>query len=719
MTTISGIYNKTIYRNRKTGYTSFLVNLSSYDDAGRKMYVCKGNIPSYVPGSPLTLSGELKKDKDDVYFDVHSSDYNISEKSLLISFITSNLPVGMGIKKAEQINSLLTKLNQTIEEFASLDNAIDHLCTVDGFTRSKAVQFLNKIESSLVEKDLFYQLARFGITYPQVSKLYKAYGNQVKEILKKDPYLALSGIGISFSKIDAYAKETGYDYCDSNRIRSLTSLTAKNLSAFGHTFADNEMFYSLFRQTERLVSAFDEQIPKSLVYLEICQNRDLYVENNKISNKDARNTEIQIVSHLKRLRDSKIPLISHEKIEEYKKADSVCDDTQKTTFDLLSETDTCFLIGGPGTGKTTTIKEVINIFKEQCPSKTFALCAPTGRAAQRIKESSGEEASTIHLLLEYYFDGDEARPFRNAENPLDADFVIVDEFSMVGIYLFKNLLSALKDGTKLLLVGDWNQLQSVEPGALLHDMVDSGKFRTVTLSKIHRQAEGNVIIENSKKILNGDISLESNDDYKIIRCLNNEEGRLKLKEIFLKEFDKDNIDDCLVMAPGRKGEYGIEGLNALIQSELHTTSEPYVTCGNRLYFEDERIMTTRNKYDLPNYYNGDLWKLKSVVDESHIILEDKDGFFIDLQDDLLDDIELAYAITVHKCQGSEARTCILFLPDDVSKRLISKSLLYTAATRPQERFVIITVNDMLEKFINAPISGDRNSNIKDLLAQNM
>lgn len=712
---IQGIYNKTLYKNSLTGTTTFIFNLDRYDDKGNKVYKCKGKIPSYAPGSPLTIEGELTDSKEDTTFNVVSSDYNITEKRMLTSFINACLPAGMGIKKAEDVVKLLDSLKTTLDEFILRENALDYLLTLNGFNKQNSILFLNKVESSLIEKDLFYSLAKFGVKFSQVNKLCEKYGSKVTTLIKENPYEVLYEIGISFSKIDVYAKENGYNICDSNRIKSLVNLTTLNLMAQGHTFADVKQFVHLFRRTERQSSAFDEQIPLSLIGLEISQNNGLKIDNDKIYAKEALGAEKRIIADLKRLTDSKIDLIASENIEAFKKSITELDDTQKGALNFLKNSSLCALVGGPGTGKTTTIKKVVECFKKYCPDKKYALVAPTGRAAQRIKEASGEEALTIHMLLEYYFQNGETLVTYNVDNQLDVDFIIIDEFSMVGLFLFRNLLQALKNGTKIMIVGDWNQLQSIEPGSLLHDIVDSKKFDTVFLTAIHRQNDDSPIIDLSKDILEGKrTKISDSSDIRMFHCNNNEEGRLLAKELYQKITQTEKNNDCICLCPQRKGDYGVESLNSLIQGELHTTAEPYITYGNYIFFDNDKVMTTRNNYD-EYYYNGDLWNLKNIISEDEILLQNKNELNVTLKEENIEDLDLAYAMTVHKCQGSEVDTCIIFLPENTPVSLRSRELLNTAVSRAKNKLYIIDVNDSYGSFLLSPLSSIRNSDIKQML----
>ena len=718
MATIQGIYNKTVFRNVKTGFTTFVFNLNSYDEDGNNVYLCKGRIPSYAPGSPLVLNGELSNEKDNIIFKVTTSDYNISEKGMLKAFIKACLPAGMGDKKADDLLLLLDKEKMTLEELINHEKALEYFALIKGFNKQNSVSFMNKVTNSLIEKDLFYSLARFGIKFGQVSKLYDRFGIKAKELIKENPYETLSLIDIPFEKIDVFAKENGTDYCDKNRIKALVNAASFSVLSCGHSFVSVDEYTDILRKTERHLSAFDAQVPIGLIGLGICENKGLKVEDDKISIKSAVNAETAITRHLNRLTKTSEGLINKDKIDAFKSRIDYLDETQKSAIDLLLDTKPCCLVGGPGTGKTTIIKKIIECFKINCPDKKYALIAPTGRAAQRIKESSGEEAFTIHMLLKYCFINGDSEPTYNEENPLDVDFLIMDESSMVGIFLFKNLLSALKDSTKLLIVGDWNQLQSVEPGSLLKDIVESEKFKTIFLTKVYRQAKDSKIVDVAHLIKDGVWNEESNEDVTVYRCKNNEEGKLLTKELFLKITNEEKNDDCIIMCPQRRGNYGVESVNSLIQGELHTTDEPFITSGNNIFFEEDRVMTTRNNYD-EVYYNGDLWKLESIVGESEVLLKNKDELNVILNEETLEDLELAYAMTVHKCQGSEADTCIIFLPEGVSNSLKSRALLYTAVTRAKRKLYIINVNDSLNGFIKGVLNQERHSNLKEMIEKSL
>lgn len=713
---IFGTYNKTIYRNRRTGFTSFLIDLYKYDSNGRKMYHCKGVIPAYASEVPLKLTGSIKNDSNgESVFLVESSEYDVNESRLETFFIKAHLPVGLGQKAAESIEKIIVDRGQRLDDFIKDEDAVDEISKVRGITATKAITFINKVNASLLEKDLFYELSKFGMTYHHVEMLIERYGNKAKEMLTNDTYSSLHLIGIPFTKIDAYAKEIGYQYHDERRIKALCVLTSEMILAYGHSYVNQEEYLRLFRMTENMYSSFDEEIPDALVYLNSLYTPSLVYEKERFYNHDAVKAESIIANKLKQMVLNKKNLLDEDTIKKYKEK-SHLDDTQKQIFDFLSSTDACILIGGPGTGKTSSIKDFLNAYKREYPDKSYALCAPTGRAAQRLKESTNEVAVTINRLLEFKFQDDIATPTRNSKNLLEQDLIIIDEFSMVGIFLFSQLLQAMKPECKLVIVGDWNQLQSVEPGDLLHDLVLSEQFRTVRLETSHRQDKDSSIYINSKKLLKGEEGIIEDGSFELIRCNHNEEAFEVASKLFLKEYSSDDISDCLAMIPTRKGDYGTSSFNRFVQSELHDTSEPYIAFGNKLFFMDERIMSNKNTYSEHEFYNGDLWKISNITSDTEMELKGLEEQVEQIDEEYFDILELAYSMTIHKCQGTEADRCIILLPDAISKRLIIKSLLYTAITRAKKKITIISVNGAFEKYLHAPMNLARNSNIRELLA---
>lgn len=715
--TIEGIYGKTLFRNNKTGFTVFILKLLKHDDDGNKIYKCRGVIPNYANKTPLKLEGQIFKTETGPEFTVVHTEININSDALLHSYILSNLGPGMGNACADRLISYLKINNLTLDELLQKDNAIDILCSIKGYEKKKAIVFLRKIQESVMQLKLLNDLSLYGISFQQVNKLYSLYQKSVRNEIKENPYRSMRMAKIPFNNADAYAKDIGYTYCDPDRITELVSKTYYYLATTGNSYCTFRNIISIFRKVEKMLSCFDEIIPESLVLLELLSNKNGYIDFNNgeplFYTKQSWEAENSIVGQLERLMCTSTEFLTENDIEEYLKTEgSSLDESQKESFSLLKTTAPSFLIGGPGTGKTTTIKSFVACVKKYYPDKIISICAPSGRAAERIKEATGFHAMTVHLFLEYRMEDGYSYPLRNSNNQVESDFIIIDEFSMVGIYLFSNFLNAVPDGTKLLFVGDWNQLPSVEPGFLLHDLVNSSCFPYYKLTNTHRQSADSSIHVNADKILAGDISLKTDNSFNIHRFRNNAEAKMFLKDILLKYYDKTNFQNFHIIIPKRSGILGVDEVNLFAQEIFHNTSEPCLCYGNNIFYEEDKVITTRNCYDEDNlYFNGDLWTVIGMKGNDSLTISNGSDYNLEIAEDNLDDVSLAYATTIHKYQGSESNIILIILPDDIPKVMITRSLLYTGITRAKQKTIIISVGNMLEQFIASDIHTQRNSGI--------
>ena len=723
---IEGTYGKSLFHNKKNGYSVFTLKLFKTDDKGRDYFVCKGIVCDFAKDIPLILDGEIvtetTPDKEvREFFAVENFEVALSCHESLKSFILACLPPHFREAAAEKICKALEDKGITYENITQyigrqeLEDVING-AKVKGFNKLKTRFVVKLMNEFIAQNSLFDQLSTYGADYHQVIKLRNTFHGRTIKRLAKDPYDCFWEMGLSFKNADMYARDHGMDFCDKVRLERLLELTKHKMESCGNCFLEEVEFLKFFRRVEKVCSAYPAKIPRNLLYLEMnfCPHirlvnfkNGLYVYSAELSE-----AEYSVTSDIIRLTRSSRVLLNEMQIREAKDLfGEKLDDVQVTCFDLLSDTAMCFLIGGPGTGKTTTLDAVIKAIEYYCPGAEIALCAPTGRAAQRMKEQTGREACTVHKLLEYhYIEGNQSIPTYNQSNKLSADVIIVDEFSMVGLGLFSKLIAAAKNGAKFIFVGDWNQLQPVEPGSLLHDMVNSGKFNKVELKKSHRQEEKSSIISNAYKMLWGNVTLKEDDSTIIKRFNNNGEARNYLMDVFKEKFDPNNQADLLIVAPQRVGDNGTESLNAEFQRIIHKTDEPHISFGEKVFYENDKVMTIRNNYsDDSRYYNGDIWSVKDTLRTDKISLQSPYGDAIDMSKGDFDDLRLAYACTVHKAQGSEAKTCVVFLPDDVSSSLITRSLLYTAATRAAKTLILISSGDMLEKFIRSTSVARRNS----------
>lgn len=372
-------------------------------------------------------------------------------------------------------------------------------------------------------------------------------------------------------------------------------------------------------------------------------------------------------------------------------------DNQREAFAACSSTGIKILRGGPGTGKTTTLKGIIEVLEELFFSKfhkdpEIKCCAPTGRAAQRMKESTGLPSQTVHKLCEYSPFG-ESYTSKNEENPIEADIIIADESSMIDIETASMLLSAVKDGTFLLFVGDTDQLESVGPGAFLRDLVESGLFEIYNLNKIYRQAEGSEIVANAYRTKNGDVNIKEADDFHIIREISENDVRDKTHNLFINLYRKEHPFDVQILSPVKKGSAGVINLNNMAQD--YVMDGDYVASGSKKFYVGDKIIFTSNNYS-EGYFNGDTGIVEEIRRDS--ITVDVMGMLYKISKEDFDSIMLAYDITIHKSQGSEYPVIIIPLTLRTPS-MLNKNLLYTAITRAKKVVYILSEQDALERCI--------------------
>lgn len=405
--TIDGVYQKTLFRNIKSGYTFFQFKGLKYDEDGENFYNCRGIIPNYAPKTPLTITGhkELSGDKKELLFIVDSISLNINNDILAKSFVMAHLEPGMGSACADRVIAYLKINNMTIDQLLQSDKAVEHMEQIKGFSHKKAVAFVKKAEGSLIEMDLLKELSPYGISFTQINRLRNMYERNVRTEIKENPYLSMKRAEIPFENIDAYARDNGFTFCDPDRIRSIVNQTFYYLATTGNSYCSAEEILPMYRKIEKRISCFDEQAPDGLVLFEILSSKAGYLDTTtgqpRFYSHKSWDAESEIAGGLARLKRKSQTMLNDREIDDYLNTDgSYLDDSQKEAFCLLKDTEPCFLIGGPGTGKTTTLKNLVACYQKKYPDKRVAVCAPTGRAAERIKEATGLASSTIHLLIE-------------------------------------------------------------------------------------------------------------------------------------------------------------------------------------------------------------------------------------------------------------------------------------------------------------------------------
>ena len=573
-------------------------------------------------------------------------------------------------------------------------------------------------------------MQKYGITNTLAVKIYEKYGMGMYGILKENPYRLAEDIqGVGFRLADEIAEKIGIHTDSDYRIRSGILYTLLQASLEGHMFLPMRV---LVRRSADLL-----QVPEEAIRAQI---QNLHMDHKVVVKKTTDEPEVYAFSYYyaelncaRMLRELNVLMESELLDSEEKRIETILqrilkeqglelDELQKNAVLECVKHGIMILSGGPGTGKTTTINTIIRYFDEE--GMDILLAAPTGRAAKRMTEATGYEARTIHRMLEInggMEDGSRARFERNGENPLEADVVIIDEMSMVDIYLFQSLLEAVSVGTRLILVGDVDQLPSVGPGQVLQDLIESKSFPTVMLKKIYRQAGESDIVMNAHRINMGQ-KIALNNKSKDFFFLPRNDVQVIYKHMIqlitekLPRYVEAQPYDIQVLTPMRKGSLGVETLNEILQRYLNPAdpSRKEHAAGDRIFREGDKVMQIKNNYQLEweivsqygiridsgsGVFNGDIGTIRRIREESSTVQVEYDEHrLVEYTFSQLDEIELAYAITIHKSQGSEYPAVLLPLLSG-PKMLMNRNLLYTAVTRARKCVTILGSQEVVDGMI--------------------
>ena len=599
------------------------------------------------------------------------------------------------------------------DTFRIIEEEPERLAEVKGISERKAMEIADQVNEKRDLRQAMIFLQQYGITMNLAVKVYQQYGQEVYGIIRENPYRLADDIeGVGFRTADEIAVRVGIRMDSDFRIRSGILYVLLQASTGGHTYLPEE---ELTRRTGQLLEVGEEQIEK--------QYMDLAIERKIIMKQGENQTQIYAASFyymeantatmLKQLNVSyEVPdLEIEERVRRIEKQTGMeLDEHQMTAVKEAVRNGLLIITGGPGTGKTTTINTIIKYFEME--GLDIFLAAPTGRAAKRMSETTGFEARTIHRMLELNGGVDGAAGFeRNEQNPLETDVVIIDEMSMVDISLMHALLKAVAVGTRLILVGDVNQLPSVGPGSVLRDIIRSHECNVVMLTKIFRQASTSDIIVNAHKINQGEeVTLDNKSmDFFFLKRYDADviiSVVLQLIKQKLPKFVDATPYDIQVLTPMRKGLLGVERLNGILQRYLNPPSpqKREKEHGDILFREGDKIMQTRNNYQLDweirtkyglsvdkgtGVFNGDMGIVREINDFAETMtVEFDEGRMVEYPYKLLDELELAYAITIHKSQGSEYPAVVIPLLSGPSM-LMNRNLLYTAVTRARKCVTLV------------------------------
>lgn len=719
---VTGYIDHIIFRNEDNGYTVFVMK----GVKGEEELTCVGNFPVISQGATIEASGSYINHH--VYgkqFQITSFAEKMPEDALAMErYLGSGAIKGIGAALAARIVRHFGE-----DTLRVVEEEPERLAEVKGISEKKAREIAAQTAEKADMRKAMMFLQKYGISLNLGAKIYQKYGDSVYSVLQENPYRLADDIsGVGFKIADEIAGRIGIHTDSDYRIRSGMMYTLLQASGEGHVYLPQE---ELFGRASVLLGVDPSYMEKHLM--------DLAMERKVVLKEDGESVlvypsrfyylELNTARMLKELNilcpeDEGFVQRRISRIE--KETGTILDEMQKKAVTEAASHGLFILTGGPGTGKTTTINAIIRFFEGE--GVELRLAAPTGRAAKRMTETTGYEAQTIHRLLELNGLPEEEREGqavhfeRNAENPLDADVIIIDEMSMVDIHLMHSLLLAVTAGTRLILVGDENQLPSVGPGNVLRDIIRSGEFSVVELKKIFRQASESDIVVNAHKINRGEqvtLSNKSRDFF----FLKRQDADIIIRVVIaliqekLPRYVEAKPFDIQVLTPMRKGLLGVERLNQILQRYLNPPdpSKKEKELGQGLFREGDKVMQIRNNYQLEweirgrygipvdkgvGVFNGDTGILKSINDFSETAeVEFEDGRCAEYSFKQLEELELAYAVTIHKSQGSEYPAVVIPLLSG-PRMLLNRNLLYTAVTRARKCVTLVGSEETFREMIN-------------------
>lgn len=728
MMEIKGYVEHIVFRNEDNGYT--VMNVETEEDE----ILCVGIFPTVSEGMYLLLHGEMQEHPR--YGEqLRVSSYEEQEpedERAVMRYLASGAIKGIGPALAERI---IKKFKE--DTLRIIEEEPERLAEIKGISLKKAIDISVQMEEKREQRQVMIFLQKYGVSANLSVKIYQQYGSAVFSILKENPYRLANDIeGIGFKTADEIAAKAGIQANSDFRIRSGLLYELYEATAEGHTYLPKELLRS---RTAHLLQIEEEYIEKHFMDLAMEQKLILKEKDGQVIvfASSYYYMEVNVAAMLANLdlEYDVAPKILEEHIKRIEARNQIeLDELQREAVKGAVCNGLFVLTGGPGTGKTTTINSIIQYFELE--GLDIALAAPTGRAAKRMSEATGYDAKTIHRLLELNggVEGNVAFE-RNAENPLEADVVIIDEMSMVDISLMNSLLKAIVPGTRLILVGDANQLPSVKAGSVLRDMIQSNCYTTVSLNRIFRQAGDSDIVVNAHKIQRGEKVVADNKskDFFFLKRYAAEQianvVTLLVRDKLPGYVDSTSFD-IQVLTPMRKGPIGVEQMNKVLQYYLNPPDESKIEkeIGSRLFREGDKVMQIKNNYQLEwrklnkynietecgmGVFNGDMGIVKRINDfASTVTIAFEENRIVEYAFKDLDELELAYAITIHKSQGSEYPAVVIPLLSG-PRMLMNRNLIYTAITRAKQCVTIVGDENVFDEMVANNTEQVRYTALKD------
>lgn len=729
MEVLEGLVEAIIFKSDDSGYIVAKIT------ANKEVVTIVGVMPLIKEGQQIQVKGEWINHKQ------FGRQFNVEEYSEVLptsakdieKYLSTGIIHGIGPVTAKKIVKAFG-----VNTLDILDNHIERLKEVEGIGEKK----FNIIYDSYIEskdlKDIMMFFQKHGVTINQCLKIYKKFGPDSIKIVSENPYILNDEIsGIGFLTSDRIARSLGIESTSDFRIQSGIRYVLNNFSSMGNTYMPKDKLISEGQK----VLVVDKELIEANIYNSVLEGK---IKIEKINDVEAVYSlpyyfcELGVTNKIITLSIENFQTINTDvsfEISSFERKNNInFAESQKDAIVGAFENGIEIITGGPGTGKTTIIKCIIEIYENN--GMKVLLAAPTGRAAKRMSESTGREAKTIHRLLEMGVSDDENSFFGKGEGePLEADVIIIDEASMIDIMLMNSLLKAIKLGTRVIIVGDVDQLPSVGPGNVLRDLINSNFIKVVRLKEIFRQGKESMIILNAHRINNGELPYlnKKGGDFFFDNRENNEEILVTIKDLVNRRLPLFNskwnkVKDFQVLSPTRKGLLGVDNLNNELQSILNppASNKKERKIKEVIFRQGDKVMQTKNNYTLKwnrvggygdnegvGVFNGDMGFIESIDDENRtltVIFDDERKIVYD--NIYLEELELAYAITVHKSQGSEFKVVITpaFMG---SAFLMNRNILYTGITRAKELVVVVGSQRALKYMVDNTNNMERYSSLKD------
>ncbi|MBR5422149.1 MAG: ATP-dependent RecD-like DNA helicase [Lachnospiraceae bacterium] len=734
METLKGYIDHISYQNEENGYTVMTIVTTAGTET------CVGMAKGFGAGETVELDGEYVE-------------HNVYGKQLKFSAIRSVPPsdrismiryLGSGAIKGLG-ETLATRIVERFgdDTFRVMEEEPERLAEVKGISMRMAQEITDQLVARRDQRGALLFLQQFGITQALAEKIFKIYGQEIYTLIKNNPYrLAEDVPAVGFKRADAIAVKAGIPKDSEYRIRCALLYELGVLAQEGHCYFPSE---ALCGRVAEMLALDEELVREQLPAMAIDHRLTLKrgADGERVYMNRYYKAEQYCAGKLLELRDAYEGggVAGEERIGRLEEELGIeLDELQREALRLSLSSAVLVISGGPGTGKTTIINGILRLLEEE--GSSFALAAPTGRAAKRMQETCGYEAKTLHRLLELGVDSGEGEGFhygRDEDEPLEADCIIVDEMSMVDIHLLRALLAAVPRGCRLILVGDVDQLPSVGPGQVLKDIMESGAFPVVRLKKIFRQAGESHIVEYAHRINEGkelDLSVKYEDFFLL------EKDSSELICHYIVQLISDVLprklglhgEDIQVLTPMRKGALGVESLNPVLQERLNPPSpeKAEYRFGEVVFREGDKVMQIKNDYQMEweirgksgivvengeGIFNGDVGVVHEINSYLKLMeVEFDEGRFVYYPFQALDELELAYAVTIHKSQGSEYPLVILPLLSG-PRMLMSRNLLYTAVTRARQCVILLGSGRTVQQMIGNSHVQQRYTSLRERICE--